>query len=68
MTTRVRVLVADDHPLYREGVARAIRDRPDLELVAEAADGPSALERSASSRPTWRSSTCDCPAWTAVGR
>ena len=45
MTARVRVLVADDHPLFREGVARAIRDRPDLELVAETADGPSALEQ-----------------------
>ena len=44
MTARVRVLVADDHPLYREGVARAIRDRHDLELVAEARDGESALE------------------------
>jgi two-component system nitrate/nitrite response regulator NarL len=45
MTARVRVLVADDHPLFREGVARAIRDRPDLELVGEAADGPTALEQ-----------------------
>ena len=44
MTARVRVLVADDHPLYREGVARAIRDRRDLELVAEARDGAGALE------------------------
>lgn len=45
MPDRVRVLVADDHPLFREGVARAIRDRPDLELVAETGDGTAALER-----------------------
>lgn len=42
---RVRVLVADDHPIYREGIVRAIKDRPDLELIGEAADGREALER-----------------------
>ena len=42
---RVTVLVADDHPLFREGIVRAIRERPDLELVAEAADGRAALEQ-----------------------
>jgi two-component system, NarL family, nitrate/nitrite response regulator NarL len=42
--TRVRVLVADDHPLYREGIVRAIKERPDLELVAEAGDGRDALD------------------------
>jgi len=40
---RVRVLVADDHPIYREGIVRAVKDRPDLELVGEAADGRAAL-------------------------
>ncbi len=40
---RVRVIVADDHPMFREGVARAIRERPDLELVGEAADGREAV-------------------------
>ncbi len=42
---RVTVLIADDHPLFRDGIARAIRARPDLELVAEAEDGRTALER-----------------------
>lgn len=41
---RVRVIVADDHPLFREGVARAIKEWPELELVGEVADGRSALE------------------------
>ena len=40
---RVRVLVADDHPIYREGIVRAVKDRPDLELVGEAGDGRAAL-------------------------
>jgi two-component system, NarL family, nitrate/nitrite response regulator NarL len=35
--------VADDHPLFRDGIARAVRERPDLELVGEADDGPAAL-------------------------
>jgi two-component system, NarL family, nitrate/nitrite response regulator NarL len=42
---RIRVLIADDHPLFREAIARVIADREDLELVAEAADGRAALER-----------------------
>ena len=42
---RVSVLVADDHPIYREGIVRAIKERPDLELVGEAGDGREALDR-----------------------
>src|SRR3954467_65906 len=44
-TRRTRVLVADDHPLYREGVVRAIKERPELELVGECDDGRAALEQ-----------------------
>jgi two-component system, NarL family, nitrate/nitrite response regulator NarL len=40
----VRVFVADDHPVYREGVSRAIKARPEFELVGEAEDGREALE------------------------
>ena len=39
------MLVADDHPIYREGIVRAINDREDLELLGEAADGREALEQ-----------------------
>ena len=39
----MRVLIAEEHPLYREGVVRAIKQRPELELVAEAVDGGQAL-------------------------
>lgn len=41
---RVRVVVADDHPLFREGIERAVRERPELELVGAAADGHETLE------------------------
>lgn len=37
------MFVADDHPLYREGVVRAIKERPDLELIGEASDGRETL-------------------------
>lgn len=44
MGKRLRVLVSDDHPLYRDGIARAVRDRLELELVGEPGDGRAALE------------------------
>ena len=50
-TSRVRVVVADDHPLFREAVVRAIRERPEFELVGEAADGREALETIRELRP-----------------
>jgi two-component system, NarL family, nitrate/nitrite response regulator NarL len=48
---RTTVLVADDHPLYREAVVRAVRARPDFELVAEAGDGREALDAIRTDRP-----------------
>jgi two-component system nitrate/nitrite response regulator NarL len=50
-TQRTTVLVADDHPLYREAVARAVRARPEFELVGEASDGREALESIRADRP-----------------
>ena len=47
----MRVFVADDHPVYRDGMVRAISERPDLELVGEASDGRGALEEIAGARP-----------------
>src|SRR5687767_14824871 len=43
-STRVSVVVADDHPLFREGIERAVRERPELELTGSAKDGRAALE------------------------
>ena len=40
---RVRVLVADDHPLYREALAETVKQRPELELVGMVAGGREAL-------------------------
>jgi two-component system, NarL family, nitrate/nitrite response regulator NarL len=41
----IRVLVADDHPLYLEGLARAIERAEDLELVGTCRNGADALQR-----------------------
>jgi two-component system, NarL family, nitrate/nitrite response regulator NarL len=41
---RITVYVADDHPVFREAVARAASSRPDLELVGAGGDGRRALE------------------------
>lgn len=40
----IRIVIADDHPLYREGVARSLGDDPDLTVAGEANDAASAVE------------------------
>lgn len=51
MTDRLTVFVADDHPVYRDGVVAAIRSRPEFELVGFAPDGRAALDRIRELRP-----------------
>ena len=46
-----RIVLADDHPLYREALRRMLSGQPDLEVVAEAADGAQALELCRQFRP-----------------
>ena len=41
----IRVLVVDDHPILREGVASILEDRADMDLVGEARDGVEAIVR-----------------------
>ena len=40
----IRILVADDHYVVRMGVIAIINDEPDMEVVAEAANGVQAIE------------------------
>src|SRR5260370_169562 len=39
----IRILTVDDHPLLRDGIAALIEGQPDMELVAEAANGLEAI-------------------------
>jgi two-component system nitrate/nitrite response regulator NarL len=41
---KVRVVVGDDHPMFRDGVVRALNNSGYIDVVAEAEDGVSALE------------------------
>ncbi|MGH9845622.1 MAG: response regulator [Blastocatellia bacterium] len=45
MSKKIRVVIADDHPVYRRGLGMVIAADPLIELVAEAEDGAAALAR-----------------------
>ena len=42
-TTPIRILIADDHAIVREGIRHVFRQAPGFEVVAEAASGDQAL-------------------------
>jgi len=44
MSPEIKILIADDHPVFRAGLRQIIEMNPDLKVVAEAGDGPAALE------------------------
>lgn len=44
MPPKIKILLVDDHPLVREGVANLIRQQQDLEVCGEAASEPEALQ------------------------
>lgn len=48
---RIRVLVADDHALFRRGVAELLREEGGFELVGEASNGRQAVEMCRSAEP-----------------
>jgi len=50
-TAAITVMVVDDHPLMREGIAGVIEGQPDMRLVAEASSGAEALQRFRQHRP-----------------
>lgn len=41
----IRILVADDHPVVRDGLVAMLSTQPDFDVVAEAATGPDAVSR-----------------------
>jgi len=48
---QLRILVVDDHPLLREGIAALIANQADMKLVAEASNGREAIEQFRKYRP-----------------
>ncbi len=48
---RIRVLLADDHPVLRKGLSDLLDEQSEIEVVAEAHDGEDALEQAILTRP-----------------
>lgn len=51
MTKTIRILIADDHALIREGLRAFAVTRPDIELVGEATNGAKAVQMARSLQP-----------------
>jgi DNA-binding NarL/FixJ family response regulator len=49
--SRIRVLIVDDHPLLRDGIAAVLDGQPDMTMAGEAANGADAIERYRDLRP-----------------
>jgi len=47
----IRLLIADDHPVVRAGLAGLLSDEPGFEVVAEASDGDEAVRLAAATHP-----------------
>jgi NarL family two-component system response regulator LiaR len=51
MSEKIRILIADDHAIVREGLRALFATEPDLELVAEASDGVEAVDKVRAMQP-----------------
>ena len=51
MARRIRILLAEDHTIVRQGLARLLMDQPDIEVVGEATDGRGAIEKALELKP-----------------
>jgi len=51
MTEIIRVLIADDHPIVRQGLELVINTQPDLQLIAQAKDGEEVVRLTQETQP-----------------
>ena len=51
MGRRIRVLIADDHPMVRRALCMMLKSAPDVEIAALAVDGDEAVKLAAAVRP-----------------
>ena len=51
MEAKIRILVADDHPMLREGLVAVLATQPDFDVVGEAADGSEVVRLAEKLRP-----------------
>src|SRR5512140_1289319 len=51
MTTLIRVLIVDDHPMVRRGLKSLLSSYSDIEIIGEAGDGVTALDKAVQLAP-----------------
>ena len=51
MDKSIRILIADDHTIVRQGLARLLNDQPDLKVVGEAVNGRQAVDKALELKP-----------------
>ncbi|MBU1902130.1 MAG: response regulator transcription factor [Proteobacteria bacterium] len=51
MSKSIRIVIADDHTIVRQGLARLLEDQPNLDVVGEATNGRMALEKALELEP-----------------
>ncbi len=51
MDKSTRILIADDHTIVRQGLARLLNDQPDLKVVGEAVNGRQAVDKALELKP-----------------
>ena len=57
----IRIVIADDHAIVREGLKRIVSEAKDMQVVAEAADGTEVMQRVREFDFDLLCWTCRCP-------